>query len=276
MIDMRLSPSYLPQLSAPFDIIVNKLDDESIDYTLSNTDPNELIPTQGITFSDHVANVDIEDDNPIWVAKDNKIIDGHHRWNKALDNNESIMVIVVDLNFKDACRVLNKIQDIYEYDEQRKLEEISTIQNSVNDANRTDSGFEDDFLTSLGDNNELVEYEESNKNNIKIIAYRKEPIKENSVVGNFFMIQPIDGYQKYEIEFDNLLDTDDVGLSYKDSQNPIDVISKIWFPNVNFTRLSDEYNTTPENLKAKAVAENAIKLGYDGIKYGDKIIQGLK
>ena len=30
------------------------------------------------------------------------------------------------------------------------------------------------------------------------------------------------------------------------------------------------------NLKNKAIAEKAMKLGFDGIKYGDTLIQGLK
>jgi hypothetical protein len=45
---------------------------------------------------------------------------------------------------------------------------------------------------------------------------------------------------------------------------------------VNFEKLSQQYNMPVENLKCKAIAEKAVKMGYDGIKYGDTLVQGLK
>ena len=72
------------------------------------------------------------------------------------------------------------------------------------------------------------------------------------------------------------MDTNALGVSYKDGQEPIDILAKSWFPNINFEQLSTQHNTTSINLKTKAVAEKAMKMGYDGIKYGDSIIQGLK
>ena len=45
---------------------------------------------------------------------------------------------------------------------------------------------------------------------------------------------------------------------------------------MNFEKLSEEYDIPSLNLKNKAIAEKAQTLGYDGIKYGDTLIQGLK
>ena len=42
MIDMRYKPRFLPQISAPYDIILEKLDEEEVDYNLIEIDPNEL------------------------------------------------------------------------------------------------------------------------------------------------------------------------------------------------------------------------------------------
>jgi len=67
-----------------------------------------------------------------------------------------------------------------------------------------------------------------------------------------------------------------LGVAYKDSQTPTDILAKIWFPNVNFEKISKQYNLSSDNLKNKAIAEKAMKMGFDGIKYGDAIIQGLK
>lgn len=274
---MRYKPYFLPQISAPFTIVLQKLDEEGVDYDMVEIDPNELNGSQGVTFSDEVEKVSLDDSNPIWMADENKILDGHHRWVKALMEGKPMKAVHIKLNEKDAARVLNKIQDIYEYEQAHEMEEI--VNNDViNDENQADSGYTDrsEFLTSLEEDNATVQTEKPSANPKSIIAYRKEPIKENSVVGNFFTLNPIDGYDKYQIDFDNLLDTNALGVAYKDSQQPTDILSKIWFPNINFEKLSEQYNTTSVNLKHKAIAEKAMKLGYDGIKYGDKLIQGLK
>jgi hypothetical protein len=67
-----------------------------------------------------------------------------------------------------------------------------------------------------------------------------------------------------------------LGLTYKDGQQPAEILSKIWFPHVNFEELCKQYNMPAINLRNKANAEKAMKMGYDGIKYGDTLIQGLK
>lgn len=277
MIDMRYKPYFLPQVSAPYDYVLKKLDEENITYEFVEVNPNELEPLQGVTFSDDAEKVNVDDMNPIWMAEGDKVLDGHHRMVNAIINEKQIKGIRINMNEKDACRVLNKIQDIYEYEKMRGLEEI--VNNDViNDENDGDGNFTDrkEFMASLEEDNSSIQTEKPSANAQTIIAYRQAPIKENSSVGNFFTLKPFDGYGKYEINFDNLLDTDSLGIVYKDSQDPTDILAKVWFPNINFEKISEQYNTTSVNLKNKAIAEKAMKMGYDGIKYGDKLIQGLK
>ena len=122
----------------------------------------------------------------------------------------------------------------------------------------------------------LEESNETSENPQKIKAYRKEPIMGNSTIGNFFVLKPVDGYDEYDIEFDNLLDTDDLDINYSENKTPIEVLSSIWFPHIDFDGLSKEQEIDTINLKNKAISEKARKSGYDGIKYGDKLLQGLK
>jgi hypothetical protein len=277
MIDMRYKPRFLPQVSAPYDIILEKLDEEGVDYNLVEIDPDELEPSQGITFSDEVDGVKLDDMNPIWVSNNNKILDGHHRWVKAMQGGIPLKAIQIDLNDKDACRLLNKIEDIFEYEQAHNVEEV--VNNDViNDENNPDNNYTDqkEFLTALEEDNAEIQAEKPSANAQSVIAYRKEPIRENSVVGNFFTLEPLNGFSKYQIEFENLLDTNALGVTYKDSQQPVEIMAKIWFPNVNFDKLAEKYSVDALNLKNKAIAEKAMKMGYDGIKYGDKLIQGLK
>jgi hypothetical protein len=250
-------------------VIFQKLDDEGVKYSTQKFEPDELKPMQGLVISDEVNGVTIDDKKPIWVSADNSILDGHHRWMKALQDEVPIIGIKIDINSRDGCRVLNKIQDIYEYEQSQEMEEV--VSQDVINYYGDD---ENQFLKELENSNQ--ELNDGEPNNKVITAYRKDPIRENSVVGNFFLLKPQDGFDKYEIEFDNLLDMGSLGVTYKDGQEPVDILAKIWFPNINFEKIGSEQDVPAINIKNKAVAEKAMKMGYDGIKYGDTLIQGLK
>jgi hypothetical protein len=272
-----VSPYYLPQISMPVDKVIEKLDEEDIDYDYIRVDnPEELNPSQQFTTSDGVGKAEVDDKNPIWLDMDNNIADGHHKWVKAVLDNTPITAIKIKMNFKDVCRLLNKIQDVHDYTEQQRMEEV-VAQDAINANNEVNGGVSyNEFLSALEENNAGLQAEKPSKNDKVIIAYRKEPIREDSVIGNFFTINPIDGFSKYQIEFDNLLDTNELGIQFKDSQVPAEMLAKVWFPNVYFEKLSEQYNVPSINLKNKAVAQRAQSLGYDGIKYGDTLVQGLK
>jgi len=250
----RISPNYLPQLIAPIDKILEEVSNSDVEYEYIQMNPNDLKASQPFTLSDDVYTSVLDDMHPIWIDNDLNIIDGHHKWIKSLTSNNLILVVKLNVEFKDACRLLNKMQD--------------TINYYGDDENQ--------FLNALEEDNNNIEYETPNTNQQTIVGYRKDPIKENSSVGNFFTLNPVNGYSKYQIDFDNLLDTNALGVTYKDSQEPVDILAKIWFPHVNFEKISKQYDIPVNNLKNKAIAEKAMTLGYDGVKYGDKLIQGLK
>lgn len=274
MIDMRYKPYFLPQVNAPHEAVMEKLREEGIECELLEFDTSELKPMQGIVFSDEVDGFDTEDMDPIWLSQDNDVVDGHHRYLKGIMGKKPIKGVRVGLNGKDTARALNKVQDIYEYEKQLGLEEIGLeeveVQDVLNDKNATEPEVStNEFLATL----EAVEMPRGD--GCKVVAYRQKPIMENSVVGNFFLLEPQDGYAKYEIDFENLLDTEELGLQFGD-QNPVDILAKTWFPNVDFENLSAPFVHSPTNMKNKAISEKAKEMGFDGIKYGGKMIQGLK
>lgn len=278
MIDMRYKPHHLPQVSAPYIYVLNKLKDEGIKYKIGKTDPNKLQPMQGLVSLDKISKIDPKKIKPVWISKDNKVLDGHHRYGCALSNEVMLPYFQIMLPALDAARTLNKIQDIFEYEDKIKIEEL-THTTSVNNLNEPAT---QDFLSGIEeemkDDQEILHSgseEKVGRKKRKIFAYRQQPINEKSTIGNFFSVKPVDGYTKYEIEFDNLLDTDKLGVSAQ-GQNPIKVLADVWFPHIKFDKIAKKYKMNADHLMNRAIAEKATKMGYDGIKYGDIIIQGLK
>lgn len=271
MIDMRYKPRHLPQVNAPFTKVASELDNEEVGYEEVEMKPEDLNPMQGVVLANEVGGFNDEEMDPIWISKDNDVIDGHHRWVRKLMAKEPIQCYKIDLNGRDGARVLNKIQDLYEYEQQQGMEEV-VLQDVINDENDQETGIESqDFLSMLESDLQLPE-----GNAVNLVAYRKEPIKENSAVGNYFVLEPSEGFSKYQIEFDNLLDTEQLGLNCDGDCSPVETVANAWFPHVDFDKFSEESGVPAENLKNKAIAEKANKMGYDGIKYGGTLLQGLK
>jgi len=283
MIDLRYKPKWLPQISAPFTYVLNKLNDDGIGYRKIKLPASEFKPLQGLVSLEKIS--DIADDNiqPSWCANDNSVLDGHHRLGKAIAKQKPFTAFQVNLNVKDAARVLNKIQDIWEYENQTGIEEV-VAQDQINAMNEPDSGVStSEFLAALesemmGDDDDrgyLHDDSVINTKKRKIKAYRKKPITEKSKVGNFFALKPDNGYKAYDIEFDNLLDTDDMKISFHREPNPVAVLARYWFPNVDFKKVGEKYGVAPESIMNRAISEKARQMGYDGIKYSDIMVQGL-
>ena len=279
---MLKKPKYMPQISAPFEYIVDSLTQEGVIYKDMVLQADDILPSQQVTFLDTIEVDRSKKIDPIWIAGENDdenvLIDGHHRWVDCLSTGKPLKCIKIQLKPNDACRILNKIQDIYEYKTSTELEEMATHFQNINDRNDPNNNEYVDDFDWLG--KAIKETEEINadkeRKSKKFIAYRDKPINENSLVGNFFSLNKLPKCDKYEILFDNILDTNELGIDYKDGQNPVDILVRLWFPGINFIGLSEKYQTSEENLKNKAISEYAQKMGYDGIKYGNIMVQGFK
>lgn len=260
--DYNYKPKYLPQISAPYSILFSELKKEGIGYKVCGVDLSEITPTQGLVFSDKINNIQSDNLKSIFLSKENKIVDGHHRYASAISSDlKKIKSIIIDLPFMEAIRVLNRIQDIYDYEIKLK--------------NDIDENKKKSFLHFLELENEDKRYRGKTK---KIKGYRATPINYDSKIGNFFMLQNPDDKIKYEfeIEFESLLDTDELDINFIKSETPPMTLSKFWFPNINFSKIADEYDVHIDIIINRAIAEKAMKFGYDGIKYGDILLQALK
>ena len=78
-----------------------------------------------------------------------------------------------------------------------------------------------------------------------------------------------------EIEFDNILDSDEVDPKIKKQKNPVFALAEIWFPNVNFKEKAKDLGMSVEKLITSMVAEKAREKKIDGIKYGDRLLHAI-
>lgn len=258
MIDVNYKPDYLPQISSPFNIVLKHLDDENVKYKKTILNPHTIKPSQGIVFLDKIKN---NSEDYIWLSKDLKVLDGHHRCGSCLSYDKPIKSIIIMLPYMEAMRVLNKVQDIINFKENQ--EDLNVESNEINifDIIR-DEYFHDENI-----------YGGKKR---RLIGYRNKPIKNKSKSGNFFFLQPIKGYQKFEIEMDNVLDTDELDFIYENNVNPVTKLAEYWFKGVDFDYLSNKNDIPKNKLISRCVSELGIRYGFDGIKYGDIILQVLK
>ncbi|NJO65109.1 MAG: hypothetical protein HC836_45470 [Richelia sp. RM2_1_2] len=258
--------SYLPQVSAPYLYVVDQLDNEGVGYKFVKVRPNQVKPVQGIVDLCKVSAIAnaTKSTNPIWLAKDNDILDGHHRYAALLNDNIPMKAIQIDLPHVEASRVLNKIMDLFHYQRQRAVDEV-VAQDQLN--------AEPDLMTNMIVDGEDTEV--TNKKKEDFIGYREDDLKSESKIGNFFCLYPQKGFKKFELSFDKLLDTDTIGIVFNGDVAPPVSLARIWFPTIDLNIMAKKYDTKIENIANRLVAEKAKKLGYDGIKYGSSMIQGF-
>lgn len=250
------SQNILPQITAPYTEVIDILKSNGVEYKTIMADNTRLRPLQGIIFADDIRDYDENNSEPIYVSNEYHVIDGHHRLGSAIASNKRIKTIILNLNTEDTIKELTKIQHIIDY--KNKIDNSKDV-NVIEDIN------------NLPDNRHKSA-------NIKLCGYRNNPINEKSVIGNFFHLKPNNdnNYIKYDIEFDNLFDTDDIGLSFDNTTMPNEKLVKIWFPYLNLDKISSEHGFDKNSLINKMLHKHASDMGYDGIKYSDIMIHSFK
>jgi hypothetical protein len=252
---------WLPQVSAPFNYVVSSLKKEEIPYSRYEINLSELTPLQDKVKPDTVEYfkkliINGKKLKPIFISNNNEILDGHHRYiaNKVLYGDEkNLMCYKINTDTQTAARALNKIQDRFEFDnsQESKLEPIAKYLKKPE-----------------------IHWYESLKN-VEYFAYRKESIKNNSESGNFFYMEKKDqSMLKYKIRFDNLMYIP-THLMDNTQELPTVWLSKKLIPEKNFEEMSSLNNIPIQNLVNREIAKKVKEYGFDGINYGDKILQTL-
>lgn len=252
---------WLPQVNAPFTYVVSNLKKEEIPYSKYEINPSQLKTTQDKVKPETVEYfkkliLSKKQLKPIFVSMENDILDGHHRYlaHKLLyGDDKNIMCFKLNTDIQTAARALNKIQDKYDFEAnmESKLEPISSYLKKPQ-----------------------IHWYESLKN-VEYIAYRKDTIKDKSESGNFFYMDKKDpDMNKYKIKFDNLMY---IPTHLMDDTREIPTIwlAKKLMPNANFEQVAQANNVSIQSLVNREIAKKVKEFNFDGINYGDKILQTL-
>lgn len=258
--DNIYKPKSLPQLSAPFSYVAHELNDMGQPYELVGAPVDAVNPSQAFIDSDIVSSLvdklkNGDELKAIWLDKDNNTLDGHHRHVAySMNKNSHIPSVRMQCDRDTGIKILKEIQAKYDREN-----------NS-------------DFLNALkedGDDRMYVRDKDIETRKETVKAFRKNPIIEKSPSGNFFSLKEIEGYKPYEIEFESLIDSDQIDPKIKKEKNPPLALALAWFPNINIEKKAADMEMSVEEFICSFVAEKARTKGIDGILYGDKLLQTI-
>ena len=109
----RMMRADMPKLS-DLAVFVSDLAKNGIGTDVRMIDPKSLKPGQQDFNMDKVREFQKTTnptlDLPIIISRDNYVVDGHHRWIAAVQNNVPILAHNVDMDFYDIIKLLNELQ----------------------------------------------------------------------------------------------------------------------------------------------------------------------
>jgi hypothetical protein len=252
---MAVKNSWLPQITSDYDYVYKNLDTSNVGYKIDAYDPHKIKPLTDNVNIDNIRGIKDsvlkgEPVNPIFISKDDEVLDGHDRLFAFQMTPEVSKIICVKVyaDKHDASRILNKIQDKYNWE------------------NNLDDNFQEKA-------NDLEESEGEPKNKKTLTLYSNKPFVPNTKVGNLLIDKQKPSFDKaYQFVFENLYELDDKECG----DNPIESLSKKWFPDYdNFKMEAARAVLTFENYVLKRIYQEAYKRGFDGIKYGTKFVQTI-
>jgi hypothetical protein len=293
-IDHRVSPPWMPQVKAPKDYVLDYLNKMQIGYKEAQINPKNLKPLQGgvdaqkVEFFTGAIDRD-ETFDPIYISGDDEILDGHHRAKAYSDHPavEKCDCIKLYMDYRDAARILNRIQDKFDFEnegesltsnvipfKEEKEEEKPVVAPEASDmavdsyaapsASESQPGVTDELLpTNSGEE----------KNPQTMVLYSpKQNINVSAPTGAFLILTRKPRYDyEFEIEFDNLLEIKPE--EYEGLRYPTEAVLKK-FGYTADTELEARKESLNHEVYVSRKANDLAKAnGVDGVKYGELYVQ---
>ncbi len=263
--ESTVKPIWSPQInSGAHDFILGQLDKNNFPYTTGYIDPNELKPSQISVnnnsikyFNDCIANKKQID--PIYVAQ-GQICDGHAKVYAAKNNPKvkGIYAIQIGLPFQDACAILNKYNDRFEFE--------NGVENEI-----TETEDDDKNLLLGGPESESESGDTKEKKSKIITVYSPKPIQKDGKHNFVITTEKPRFTHKYDLQFENLHEIPDESLT----DDPISSLYQEWFNSNDLNeieKMASKVALTSDKFMTREIAKEAKKRKFDGIQFGSKYI----
>jgi hypothetical protein len=284
-----VSEIWLPQVKDEnINEILHELEDIGIIVKSVLIGPSYLKPLQkkvSKPIIDELNNV-VDNDGylpKVWVDANNNILDGHHRSYvyQSRPDIDKIECYKIFLNSKDACRILNKIQDRIEFKKEYGIKSPSTfnmmdtIQKEINSVQ-----YPKQNAKYLGPDKEQEQQKEKltfdDVTNKTCTLYSVRPFDKGNTSGFIMSFTKDKGYDKeYEILFDKLLN---VPKEEMDLYEPF-YLAGMYMLDPNFEKdpikikkMASDVNKVYAEFIKDRLNGFAKRGGYDGINFGDKLM----
>lgn len=298
-VEKRMKPSWMAQVTAPHQYILDHLDEMGVGYKMDNIAPEkckpmqEKIDTQKVNFfKDKIDNN--QPLEPIYMAGDDEILDGHHRAFSFTEHPEveTMTAIKIYAEYKDAMRLLNQLQDRYDFEQEVNDGQMQPM--GMLPTSQGDNGIAGEVVMAEEDEDEqlptdapvepekaglsnagasrYVTYDSVGKNKQVLTLFKSKPLNDKAKTGDFLVTKSKPGFTvEYTLEFENLLTIP--AEEIEDESLPTEALLKKWLPDVDLQAEASKQSLMYPVYLSREINRLAQQKEIDGVQYGDLFVQ---
>ena len=303
-VEKRLKPTWMAQVDAPQEYVLEFLNREGVGHKVVTMDPKLCKPTQKDVDPEKAKGISEAMDadkplGPVYLSADDEILDGHHRAFAAIRNPdvEGISCIKIYQGLQDAMRTLNKIQDIFSFEKENNMPGFAgkygnTVDESAKDdvtqvapvapvaadatadTGATDVQIPQDAVPApqQAQGSQLVPFESAAQNPKELTLYAAKPVNTQARTGDFLLMEMKPSMKiEVKVAFENLLEIKPEAL--EGITFPTESVLREWLPGQDYTAEAKSQGLTQEVYMSREVNRLALQKGFDGISYGNKLVQ---
>lgn len=283
-----VSEIWLPQIKEEnVNEILQELRDSGIIVKSVMVEPSYLKPLQkkvSKTKIDEINSI-VDEDGYLprtWIDADNNILDGHHRVYsyQSRPDIDKVECYKIFLNSKDACRILNKIQDKIDFKNEYGIKSPSTfnmmdtIQQEIDNVNLPK--VQNSNFNEIKEDDKKEDLDFNDVTNKVVTLYSVRPFDKGNTSGFIMSFTKDKGYDKeYEILFDKILY---VPQEEMELHEPF-YLAGMYILDPNFEKdpamikkMASDVNQVYAHFIKNRLNGFAKRAGYDGINFGDKLM----
>jgi hypothetical protein len=298
-VEKRMKPSWMAQVTAPHQYILDNLDKMGVGYKMDNVDPTKCKPMQEKIDTEKVKFFKEKIDNnqplePTYIAGDDEILDGHHRAFSFTEHPEveTMTAIKIYAEYKDAMRLLNQLQDRYEFEQEFNSGQMQPMGMLPADQGQGENGVAGDVVVaeeeeedeqlpteapveaepSNAGTDRYVSYDSVGKNKQVLTLYKAKPLNDKAKTGDFLVMEKKPGFTvEYTLEFENLelVPSEEI----ENEALPTEALLKKWMPDADLQAEASKQGLMYPIYLSREINRMAQQKGIDGVQYGDLFVQ---